>query len=551
MSSLPDFYFSDPRLVLVPIEHLSPTGVSREFAALAAARAGWSAAQIDLLDAGFARYWARTADLARRTATWAPPRLRHIAVVADPLAVHPCAQLLNTSAWTLYAADLDPARSHPELVAYLLAHGERMAITGEVTMAALHNAAWWFDRTDEECAAFAAAAARSTRPDATALHGLAAALDWLRVLGHATLRPVPAATHRPIPATGLLVPHRLDARPPELVDQWAASARAAVAAYHDRWRGTDLAAVRALLEWLADSAPLVLIVGGDGRVLWTPDAAGRVSALREALQRACGAAVRDVHRDLEIVDRQTRRVLGALREPAALPAVASETEQRGYVFLHRERRLLAYNLDEPGVDRCNGPALPFARAMLGARAAHEWAHLAVDAAWVPCREPHQLAHRVEALAARFDAAIAAAPAAVSATTAADLDSLVGSEHAASPGAALAAVLVRRMPDFQANLLAQRFLDNAERETYVRHNIRTLRGQYPPAKLWRMLTRYLHELQYLRFSAVADARAFFLRSTWCDADFIDSGVLRASDFDALAAAVAAICDCYAVDETRFL
>jgi hypothetical protein len=526
MSSLADFYFSDPRLVLVPIEHLSPTGVSREFAALAAARAGWSAAQIELLNAGVARYWARTADLARCTVTWPPPRLRHIAVVHEPLAVHPYAQLLNTSAWTLYAADLDPARSHPELVAYLLAHGERMAMTGEVTMAALHDAAWWIDRTDEECAAFAGAAARSTRPDATALHGLAAALDWLRS------------------------PTKLEARPAELVEQWTASAHAAVAAYHDRWRGTDLAAVRSLLEWTADSAPRLLIVGGNGRVLWTPDEPARLSALRDELKRACSAAVRDVHRDLEVVDRQTRRVLGALREPAALPPVATETEQRGYVFLHRERRLLAYNLDEPGIDRRNGPALPFARAMLGARAAHEWAHLAVDAGWVPCRDPGELARRVEALAACFDAAIAAAPAAVRAITAADLDRLVDSEHAASPGAALAAVLVRRMSDFQANLLAQRFLEDAERETYVRHNIRTLRGQYPPAKLWRMLTRYLYELQYLRFSAVADARTFFLRSTWCDADFLDSGVLRESDLDALAAAVAAICDCYDVDESRF-
>ena len=67
----------------------------------------------------------------------------------------------------------------------------------------------------------------------------------------------------------------------------------------------------------------------------------------------------------------------------------------------------------------------------------------------------------------------------------------------------------------------------------------------------MLVRYLYEFQYLRFSAVADRRTFFLRSTWFDADFIDRGVLDEATFDALTAAVAGICDCYAVDESRFV
>ena len=192
-TTLTDYYFADRRLVLVPIEHLRP-GRRRAttFAAALTARAGWTAARIALLDAGFALYWRRTTELARHTATWAPPRLRHIAVLREPLAVHPYAQLLNASAWTLYASDLDPADSHAELVAYLLAHGDRAARLGEVTMAALHNAAWWFARSDAECDAFAAAAAASGRPDADAFRALADALPWLRRLAHARLRPAPA-----------------------------------------------------------------------------------------------------------------------------------------------------------------------------------------------------------------------------------------------------------------------------------------------------------------------------------------------------------------------
>ncbi len=55
---------------------------------------------------------------------------------------------------------------------------------------------------------------------------------------------------------------------------------------------------------------------------------------------------------------------------------------------------------------------------------------------------------------------------------------------------------------------------------------------------------------LRFSAVADARTFFMRSTWFDTDFMATGIVDDPQFDALSAAVRRICDAYAVDERRF-
>src|SRR6185369_6370245 len=161
---LAEFYFADPRLVLVPIEHLAPTGMSRAFAALVAERRGWTAERVALFDAGFARYWSRSDALARRSATWPAPRIRHVAVVDDPASVRPYVQLLNTSAWMLYASDVDPERSHAELLAYLLVLGDRMALSGEVATAPLHAAAYWFDRSEEEIASFTAAVARSIRP---------------------------------------------------------------------------------------------------------------------------------------------------------------------------------------------------------------------------------------------------------------------------------------------------------------------------------------------------------------------------------------------------
>jgi hypothetical protein len=133
-------------------------------------------------------------------------------------------------------------------------------------------------------------------------------------------------------------------------------------------------------------------------------------------------------------------------------------------------------------------------------------------------------------------------------TADDLAALTA-EGRGSAGAALAQLVVQRMPDFQSNLLAQPFLDEAERETYVRQNIRALRAEYPPARRWRMLVRYLYELQYLRFSAVADPRRFLLASTWADADLLGAGLVDRAGFDTLADAVAALCDGYAVDRAK--
>src|SRR5262249_41500804 len=161
-------------------------------------------------DQAFARYWERSASLARRTTTWPPPRRRHVAVVCEPLAVRPYVSLLNTSSWLVYAADVDPERSDAEFLACLLAHGDWMARPGAAASAAVRGAAWWLERRDEECDAFHAAAARSTRPDAAAWRALAAALPWLRRLHHETLRPARVVSPlRPIPGTGLLVPRGL------------------------------------------------------------------------------------------------------------------------------------------------------------------------------------------------------------------------------------------------------------------------------------------------------------------------------------------------------
>jgi hypothetical protein len=552
VESLADYYFLDPRVVLVPVEQLSDDGMSVTFAALVRERGGWTSEQVELFDAGWRLYWTRSGDLARRTRTWPAPRRRHVAVVGSAEAVRPWVSLLNTGAWLVYAADVDPATSHPELLAYLLALGDRMTATGEVTTAPILTAAWWLERTDEECDAFADATARSTRPDAAALAGVADALPWLRALHHETLNPPPTgARGRAIPGSGLHVPAAVEAEPPALVARWEATATDVLARYRGAWRRSDPAIVDNVCEWLATERPPLLVTADRGRIVWEPDAPDRTGSLRGELKRADAVAVERIHRDLERIAEITRRFFAAVVDPSALPADGPDAEQTGYAYLHATRRLVAYNLREPDMERCHGPALPYEHAMVGARAAHEWAHVADAAGCVPriAGAEAWAAQRSE-LAAALDDAVAAAPAAVRRRTEADLGAIADGRPL---GVALGRLLVTRMPDYRANLVARRLMDDAEAETYARHNVRALGAQYRPETAWRLLLRYLFEYQYLLpalgLTRIDDPRDVFIAMTGIDHELFTSGVVDEARFDALAAIVGRLCASHAIDPTR--
>lgn len=546
---LDDFYFADPRVVLVPIEHLTPEGVTASFASTLRARCGFAPAGIALLDEGIRLYWTRVRALARRASFLRPPRLKNVGVVRDAAAVRPYAPMLNQSTWTVYETDLDPELSHPELVAYLLAHGDRMAEVGEVTLAAVHLAPWWFERGDEERAAFARAAEACSRPDAGLYRAIAGALPWLRQLRHETLRPPRSPRgHRPVPGTGLLVPRAVEAEPERLVARSREIATAALSAFYDRWREREPAAVRELATWLREDAPALLVTGRGGGIVWDPDDPHATGRIEHELAGAGGAAVRSIAADLAVVAARTRAFLGALVDPSSLPPADPEIAQSGYSYMHAARRLVAYNLHEPGIERLSGPPLPYAREMLAARTIHEWTHLAVDAGYVPVSMPAAgFAELLEGFAGLLDEAIARAPRAVRERTEPDLRRLRST--APSAGGALAAIFASRLPDYQANLLGRRFLRTTEIETYVRQNVRPLHREYAPPELWRMLVRYLYELQYLGLGAVGDPRGYFLACTGFGDDFFASRAIDASAFAALAEAARRICAAHAVDESR--
>ena len=549
--ALADYYLLDPRVVLVPVEELTDAGLTPGFAGFLKARAGWSDGHVALFDTGWVRYRERSAGLARRTRTWPAPRRRHVAVVTQADAVRPYVQLLNTSAWLVYASDVDPTTSDPELLAFVLAVGDRMARSGTVATAAIQTAAWWLERTDEECAAFAAAAARSTRPDAAAYVAVADALGWLRQLHHAELHPpAPASPVRPIPETGVLVPAEIEAEPPRLVGRWKRIAAGVVADYHAGWRRSDPGLVRNVCDWLASEAPPLIVTTDDDRVVWAPNAADRVGPIRSILKTADAVAVERVHRDLERIAAITRRFLAAVVDPAALPA-PPPGQHTGYTYLHATHRLIAYNLREPGMERLAGPALPYEGLMVGARTAHEWAHLADAAGFVPrtLSAEDWAALRTE-LAAALEDAIARAPAAIRSRTAADLAALTDGRPS---GVALGRLLATRLPDYRANLVARELMSHDEAETYVRHNVRGLGAEYAPEQAWRLLLRYLFEYQYLRptlgLTRVADPRTFFITSTGVADELFAPGVVDEERFDDLAAIVGRLCGGHAVDRRK--
>jgi hypothetical protein len=552
--ALADFYFLDPRVVLVPIEHLTDGGMSGEMAELVALRAGWAAERIALFDAGWRLYWERGGDLARRTRTWPGPRRRHVAVAGQAEAVRPYVSLLNTSAWLVYESDVDPETSHPEFLAYVLALGDRMALGGEVATAAVRGAAWWLERSDEECAAFATAAACSTRPDAAAYVAVGDALPWLRRLHHETLRPPSPGAARPaepIPGSGLLVPAALHDEPLRLIDAWTRIASRTLAAHRAHWRRSDPGLVADLCGWLAAEAPPLLVIARGGRIVWDPEAPGRVGGLRAVLKTADAAAVERVQHDLQRISEITRGFLAAVRDPAGLPAPAPGGLQRGYTYLHEARRLVAYDLHEAGMERLLGPALPYEHPMVAARTAHEWAHLADVAGWVPrVVAPDAWAALRAELAAALDDAVAHASSAVRARTAADLAELAEGRPV---GVALGRVLVTRMPDYRANLVARRLTSDDEAETYVRHNVRALGADHPPERAWRLLLRYLFEYQYLLpalgMTRVPDPRTFLVASTGIADEIFRAGVVDEERFDDLAAIVARLCGSHAVDPAK--
>src|SRR5918993_981453 len=156
------FTLAHPSIVIVPAEAFDEHG----------------------LDGGNALYWQRCRDLfARAPSSWFPPRQTNLLIISEQRGIFPYMEPFIGTSSVLYASDL---RTHPEYVAYMLVHVDRLALLPSVRAALVCNLSYWFDRDDASRNAFASAAARAKRPDAKCFIALAGAFEWI-----AQLLPLP------------------------------------------------------------------------------------------------------------------------------------------------------------------------------------------------------------------------------------------------------------------------------------------------------------------------------------------------------------------------
>jgi hypothetical protein len=272
-----------------------------------------------------------------------------------------------------------------------------------------------------------------------------------------------------------------------------------------------------------------------------------VAALEEVLDGIAQAPVESFRRDLDVISKHTRAFLAALEDPDTLPA-PHDLEQEAGTYIHESRKLIAYDVRHPAMNRLREPSPPFERWMLGARTLHEWGHLAVDAGMVrvPPREMAAFADAQRQARELIDRLIAEASPTLQKVAAEEAKLLGGT---ASPGEALFATLMGRMDDFQANVLARRFLAPEEMETYARANVITL-AQQAGVGPWLKLVRHAYEFQYLRLGMLEEPFVYFTERVWFSQHFVQAGIVSAEGAHDLFEAVSRVCDCYAVDESFF-
>jgi len=213
------FTLAHPNIVVIPAEALDERGLEPEFAELLIIEGRLSADQVDCLERGTALYWQRCRDLfTRAPGSWFPPRQTNLLIISEQHGIFPYMEPFIGTSSLLYASDLN---THPEYVAYMLVHVDRLALLPSVRAALVCNLSYWFDRDEASRSAFASAAARAQRPDARCFTALADAFDWIDQLLHLPLREPqqdPTEPYLAVESADLYVPKRLQPQVTSLCD---------------------------------------------------------------------------------------------------------------------------------------------------------------------------------------------------------------------------------------------------------------------------------------------------------------------------------------------
>lgn len=555
-TKLQDFYLGQDGVVLIPIEHLSREGLGREFQAALEARGAFSPEWLAFFNHAFACYWERALDLhARAPQYWMPPRVQHLCVYTATQGINPYSQLFHRSSWSLIASDFDPASSSLEYAVFQFFQAERANLMRQLLPALVANLNYFLTLAAEQLEDFEEGCQRSQRGDVSGFQALAAATSWISQCYHPSLKP--PRLHLPgyiqIPYADLIMPASQQERLNDLQQAWAMAAQGVIERHFAFHAQPAPSKGQQVADWLIETRPSLLVAGKDGRLVWDPERPEAVDQLLPELAGVTAIAEERLIADLAVVDHHTRRFWACVRDPQGLAEPAPFMTPGGLSYVHPTRHLITYSLgDEGNRYRLQEPSPPFERLMLGARTLHEWGHLAAESGWIGVQEANKT-HYDEcraALVACLEGLHASASATVRAATAMEMEHLRASSQSGNPFRFLVKLMITRSEDYQANLLAQRFLRPAEMETYLRHNVYSLVTETDTTGVYARLLRYAYQFQYLRLSRIDHPLAFFLSSTWFPEEYFRRGILNEAQFQELLDRVGDLCDCYTIDESKF-
>jgi hypothetical protein len=545
------FCLAHDNAFVVPAEALTEHGLDASFASLLLHAGRLEAGALNSLEQGFRLYWQRCADLfSRAPRSWFPPRQTNLLIVEDASGVPVYLEPFRGTSSMLYMADLE---THPEYLAALLVHMERLALLRSVPATMAYNLSYWFDRDAESRKAFALAARSARRPDAAGFVALADAFAWIDQLLHDPLR-VPAQEmtepYFTIEGADLYVPKRLRSELMGVGEAAEAAVRSAIETSGRSPAGQTAASpgrsLDELCDWLQQTRAHVIVHGPHGGTLWTPqhDDAIRV---RRVLAEANEAAVASIHADLRVIDERSRQFLGRVRDVDALPTHCAVLETGGGAYVDAARRAVVYEVQQPAFDVRAGSAPPYHRLLLGARVMHEWGHIAHTAKilYLPdeCRSEY-FASRAE-LGECFSQIVDRVPESFRPSIEAELQGI--EPRPAERTKALARKTLARVGDYLANMMCARLIPDGEMQAYVRTNV----SHHADEQLGLVseLARYAYEVHYL--DLVGLPRSYFYTTSRFPDYYLRSGIVREDDLEAMFDAAGRVLACYSIDETRLM
>ena len=541
------FCLAHAEAFVVPAESLSADGVEPALASMMVDAGRLNADRLHCLSTGYALYWERCADLYNRAPrSWFPPRGTNLLIVADPHAVTPYLEPFSGTSSMLYLSDLD---THPEYVAWLIVHMERLSLLGSVPATVAYNLSYWFDRDAASRTAFASAARRARRPDAAGFVAVAEAFAWIDDLLHDPLRAPNAQASEPfvrIEGADLYVPKRVQ---PQLLGL-GQTAEAAVRDAFDvggRARGAPTlpsGALDQLTDWLQQTRAHVIVQGPQGGTLWTPQHDNPIR-VRRMLADVNDDAVASIHADLRIIDERSRQFLERIDDVDALPTECAVLETGGGAYVDPRRRAVVYELLQPSFDTRAGRAPPYHRLLLGARVMHEWGHVAHTAKILRLPDEDRPAYAVARaeLGACFAQIVAAVPEPLQAAVRDEMASIEPRRD--EWPRALARKTLARVGDYLANMMSARLIPGEEMQAYVRTNVRHHLDEQ--LGLVSELARYAYEIHYLGLAGMP--RSYFYDTSRFPDHFIRNGIVSREAVDALFDAAGRVLACYSIDESR--